>query len=169
MKNFRDNSYSTNVFDAIFVCNGHYNVPFYPNIEGRALFKGRSMHSSDYRHPDEFKGLLVNLIFLKRFSHSLRLHLLTRLAIDENVLVIGAGPSGKDILYDIAQSANRITISHHRDLSKHNFGNKVTQKGDVKKFTENGVEFADGTSDTFTVVLFCTGLVNVVTPLFVQR
>lgn len=169
VKNFRDNSYSTNVFDAIFVCNGHYNVPFYPNIEGRTLFKGRTMHSSDYRRPDVFKGLLIDLIFLERFFHSLRLHLPNRSAIDEDVLVIGAGPSGKDILYDIAKSANRVTISHHRDLSKHNFGTKVTQKGDVQKFTENGVEFADGTSDTFTAVLFCTGAVNNVTPLFVQR
>lgn len=56
MKNLRENSYSMNVFDAIFVCNGHYNVPFYPNIEGKGLFKGRSMHSHDYRRPEEFKG-----------------------------------------------------------------------------------------------------------------
>lgn len=78
-------------------------------------------------------------------------------ALDENVLVIGGGPSGKDILYEIARSANRVTFSHHRDLSKNNFGTNVTQKGDVRKFTENGVEFADGSTDIFTSVLFCTG------------
>lgn len=76
------------------------------------------------------------------------------------MLVIGAGPSGKDILYEIARSATRVTISHHRDLSKNNFGSNVTQKGDVQKFTENGVEFADGSTDTFTSVLFCTGTMN---------
>lgn len=76
------------------------------------------------------------------------------------MLVIGAGPSGKDILYEIARTANRVTISHHRDLSKNHFGDNVTQKGDVQKFTENAVEFADGTTETFTSVLFCTGAMH---------
>lgn len=74
--------------------------------------------------------------------------------------MIGGGPSGKDILYEVARSANRVTFSHHRDLSKNNFGANVTQKGDVRKFTENGVEFADGSTENFSAVLFCTGLIN---------
>lgn len=92
-----------------------------------------------------------------------------RFALGENVLLIGAGPSGKDILYEIARSAKRVTISHHRDLSKNHFGANVTQKGDVRKFTENGVEFVDGSTDTFTSVLFCTGTVSDVTPTFEQN
>lgn len=56
VKNLKENTFALDIFDAVFVCNGHYSVPFYPVIEGFDNFKGRSMHSRDYRRPETFKG-----------------------------------------------------------------------------------------------------------------
>lgn len=78
----------------------------------------------------------------------------------QNVLIIGAGPSGKDIALEIEKYANRVTLSHHRDLGGLNFLSNVKQQGDISAFTENGVIFTNGEEETFTHVLFCTGNVT---------
>lgn len=44
------------IFDAIFICNGHYSTPKIPKIEGIEHFGGHILHSRDYRTPDAFKG-----------------------------------------------------------------------------------------------------------------
>lgn len=81
--------------------------------------------------------------------------------IDEEVLVIGAGPSGMDLAYEISKVGKRVTLSHHHDPEpKTVFPNNVTMKPDVKGLTENGVVFADGTEQTFTVIFYCTGMVS---------
>ncbi|KAJ3255555.1 hypothetical protein HK103_006191 [Boothiomyces macroporosus] len=55
-------------YDYIMICNGHYAVPKIPNIRGLQDFKGRIIHSQEYRNP-----------------------------IDKSVLVVGGSFSGKDI------------------------------------------------------------------------
>lgn len=49
----------THVFDALLVCNGHYNTPAVPNYAGRAEYGGQQIHSHDYRCADPFKGECV--------------------------------------------------------------------------------------------------------------
>lgn len=46
----------TLIFDAVMVCNGHYNTPAIPDYPGRDLYVGQQIHSHDYRCPDPFKG-----------------------------------------------------------------------------------------------------------------
>ena len=41
-------------FDAVAVCNGHYNCPFTPALAGIENFKGRMLHSRDYDGPEDF-------------------------------------------------------------------------------------------------------------------
>lgn len=72
----------TGTYDAVMVCNGHYRDPFTPRIEGQERFKGRQWHSHDYRSPEEFQG--------------------------KKVLVLGAGPSGRDIAVQIATVAKKV-------------------------------------------------------------
>ena len=67
----------SDTFDAIFICNGHYNVPSYPDIPGlQEYFKGTLMHSMEYDIPDPF--------------------------INQTVLCIGGRASGSDIAREIA-------------------------------------------------------------------
>lgn len=47
---------STELFDAIMVCNGHYNTPLMPTMEGQDVYGGQQIHSHDFRCPEPFKG-----------------------------------------------------------------------------------------------------------------
>jgi Flavin-binding monooxygenase-like/NAD(P)-binding Rossmann-like domain len=67
----------SDIFDAIFICNGHYNVPSFPDIPGlHEYFNGTLMHSMEYDIPDPF--------------------------INQTVLCIGGRASGSDIAREIA-------------------------------------------------------------------
>lgn len=66
VRKFPDDELETFVFDAVLVCNGHYNTPLLPKYDGWDVFEGKQIHSHDYRKRESFAG--------------------------EKVLVIGAGP-----------------------------------------------------------------------------
>lgn len=132
VKDLPNDRVETNIFDSVFICNGHYHTPAYPNYPGHDIFEGKQVHSHDYRCSDPYK--------------------------DENVLVIGAGPSGMDMAYEVSKVAKRVTLSHHlRSPPKTIFPSNVTQKPDVISLTETGANFADGSFEDFTTVLYCTG------------
>lgn len=124
-----DNTVQTDIFDAVFVCNGHFSYPRIPQHTGQNLYKGKLLHSHDYRDPNVFT--------------------------DEKVLVVGSGASGVDIAYFTSKVSKKTTISYH-DYTKP-IPNGIFIKPDIKAFTETGVEFQDGTCEDFTVVIFCTG------------
>lgn len=74
------------------------------------------------------------------------------------MLVIGAGPSGMDLAYEISKLAVRVTLSHHHKtdpLTK--FPTNVDLRPDVVRLTKNGADFADGSHQDYTVIFFCTG------------
>lgn len=77
---------------------------------------------------------------------------------DETVLIIGAGPSGMDLTQHIAKTAKHVFLSHHLpEAPPTDFMGPVTQKPDVKYFTETGAVFKDGTVEDFDCVVYCTG------------
>lgn len=85
---------------------------------------------------------------------------------DESVLVIGAGPSGMDIVSQLSEVATRITFSQfkrpnetkeEREKRQSLMPPKTILQDDVKHFTSTGAEFIDGTNEKFSVVIFATG------------
>jgi dimethylaniline monooxygenase (N-oxide forming) len=42
-------STTSEYYDAIFICVGHENVKYMPDVEGQKDFKGRILHTHDYR------------------------------------------------------------------------------------------------------------------------
>lgn len=77
---------------------------------------------------------------------------------DADVLVIGAGPSGMDLANEMSKVAKRVTLSHHQNPGpKTIFRPNVDMRPDVKRLTENGVEFVDGTEQIYSVIMYCTG------------
>lgn len=151
VRNLPADRYETHIFDAVLICNGHYHTPAIPKYEGRDLYKGKLIHSHDYRCPDPFAGELNMSFRIKQIFTNLFL-------IGERVLVIGAGPSGMDMAHEISKVAEMVTLSHHlKEPPKTKFNSNVNQKPDVVRMTENGVAFADGTEEDYTVVFFCTG------------
>lgn len=132
-------------YDAIFLCNGHYSAPYMPQFDGIDEFRGAKMHSHDYRKPDRYQ--------------------------DETLLIIGCGPSGRDILYEVASKAKKVILSHHRNLTGHILPTNVKQVGDVKCFTTDSVQFLDDTEEYISCVLFCTGeryLNFILDPMFIK-
>lgn len=57
----------TETFDAVFVCNNVYSSPHIPHINDAEKFKGKVIHSRDYRRPCDFKG---SIEIIEIFIHS---------------------------------------------------------------------------------------------------
>lgn len=77
---------------------------------------------------------------------------------DKKVLIIGAGPSGIDLTFDISKTANLVGISHHSTILTDIFPSNVTQLKDVKEVDQDGnVVFSDETVKSFDAIIYCTG------------
>ncbi|KAJ7583953.1 hypothetical protein C8J56DRAFT_952327, partial [Mycena floridula] len=110
-------------FDYVIVCNGHHNKPRYPLIAGLEdwLEAKTALHSIYYRNPERYH--------------------------DKVVLVIGAGPSGLDLVSDLKTTAARVIHSIRGSANQH-IG-KVQIRGPVRAFHAHGqVEFVDGSIET---------------------
>ncbi|VEN41237.1 unnamed protein product [Callosobruchus maculatus] len=121
------------VYDVVMVCNGHYNVPIYPEVIGEELFQGKKEHSRDYRHNGPYK--------------------------DKRVLIIGAGPSGVDLTNQISEVAECVLFSTHSAVvAKQTYRENVIKKPDVSRIVDHEtVEFTDGTTSRCDVIIYCTG------------
>lgn len=64
VKNLSANKIETFDFDFVLVCNG-FSVPLVPKITGQDAFKGKQMHSHDYRKPANFLDEKVLIIGMK--------------------------------------------------------------------------------------------------------
>jgi cation diffusion facilitator CzcD-associated flavoprotein CzcO len=72
--------------EQVIVASGYEHTPFLPDWEGRERFRGRLLHSADYRNPNPFRA--------------------------HDVLVVGPGCSGMEIAYDLTQGrASRVRLS----------------------------------------------------------
>lgn len=132
VKNLDSDKFFTENFDAVMVCNGRFTVPVLPNFEGHETFTGKQMHSRDYKTSEQFRG--------------------------ESVLIIGAGPSGIDITYEVSRVAKQVTWSHRRtNPSVTDFSANVNIKPDVSKITPTGAVFTDGSFQEYTKIVYCTG------------
>ncbi|XP_064211561.1 senecionine N-oxygenase [Tribolium castaneum] len=120
------------VYDSVMVCNGHYNSPIFPTLQGVKKFNGRIIHSYNYRANTPYKN--------------------------QRVLIIGGGPSGLDIGSQISEVAKQVVISHRKKLPNGEFPPNVIKKPEVLEVNNEGqVEFVDGTTFAFDSILYCTG------------
>jgi cation diffusion facilitator CzcD-associated flavoprotein CzcO len=70
----------------VIVATGYEQEPIIPDWPGRELFRGRFLHSREYRKPEPFSG--------------------------ERLLVVGPGCSGMEIAYDLAEGgATKVWLS----------------------------------------------------------
>ena len=130
-------------YDAVAVCNGHYTVPYIPDIPGirqwNKDFPSSISHSKFYRHSEDFVG--------------------------KKVIVVGNGASGLDIAAQISSvSKHPLLISTRSDPGP--WAVQSTLKVAVPEIVEflpsssrnRAILFADGRVETeVDAVLFCTG------------
>lgn len=135
----------TEIFDAVIVSTGHYSIPYLPRLPGLALwnakFKSSILHSKSFRDPSIFK--------------------------DKNVLFVGTGLSGLDILQYAFPIAKSVTVSRSPNkqeiyswLSKAAISDGINVKPHVKELKpdENKIIFVDGTSiEDVHYIVFSTG------------
>jgi len=139
------------IYDAIIVCNGHFDVPYSPSLPGLSQnYNGQILHSREYDNPEIFRGL--------------------------KVLCIGYKSSGTDIAREVASVAKEVHVVDRRlsKVKKEEEGKEggkeemalqlgnIFRRPDIKGFLEGGdgksVKFVDGSvCEGVDVVLFCTG------------
>ncbi|KAJ3183160.1 hypothetical protein HDU85_002185 [Gaertneriomyces sp. JEL0708] len=119
--------------DYVLVCTGHYSQPHIPDFPGAQEWlsdQRRSIvHSIHYRTPLPYR--------------------------QKTVVVVGAGPSGRDISREIADVAKKTYWVARRGSTP--TGNLVVKQG-IEKFGKAEVCFTDGSvADDVTLVLCATG------------
>lgn len=117
--------------DYVLVCNGHYNTPFVPNVDGVSSFKGWQLHSSDYDQPSDF--------------------------VDQKVLIVGGKSSGTDLAREISSHASEVHVSDRNHGGGPAHHGKITLHGEICRFTADHVVFNDGSAVCVDSVVWCTG------------
>ncbi|KAH8675115.1 flavin monooxygenase-like protein [Ilyonectria robusta] len=79
---------SPRVFDNVIVATGTEVTASVPEIEGLDLFKGRFLHSQEYKRPEAFAG--------------------------QNVVIIGQGNTAGDCAVDLVSHSSKVYWSHRR-------------------------------------------------------
>lgn len=78
----KSNKKTCEVFDYVLVCNGHLHEPNKPNLPGLDMFKGKVIHTHDYK---TFRGYE-----------------------DKRILVVGIGNSGADVACELSRHAQHV-------------------------------------------------------------
>lgn len=76
-----------------------------------------------------------------------------------NVLIVGSGPSGIDITFDLCKVAKHVGISHHSTtLDADLFPTNVVQFPDIDRISVDGdVYFSNDLVGFYDAIIFCTG------------
>lgn len=122
---------TTEVFDAVIVCNGHYSLPLIPYIQGLETFPGEIMHSHNYREPQHFQN--------------------------KRVVCLGASQSGQDISLDLSASAEIVYLCHNKVPLVSRLPSNVHQKSGIQSVQGSLLTLQDGSQITADCLLFCTG------------
>ncbi|KAL9623913.1 MAG: hypothetical protein Q9160_001905 [Pyrenula sp. 1 TL-2023] len=139
----RDAESSTTVYDAVVVANGHYMVPYVPDIKGiskwNKAYQGAISHSKSYRNNEPFA--------------------------DQKVIVVGNSASGVDIASQIEKVSKSPLLCSQRSESIFKPDSSVARQEmcEIEEFllpeqSDHGVRFKDGTIEEHVDhVLFATG------------
>jgi hypothetical protein len=127
------------IFDGVFVCNGHYDKPAFPDLPGlQEYFSGRTMHSVEYDDPNDFRG--------------------------ETVLCIGGRASGADLAKEISHVADHVYVSDSACPPLHNgqprtLENVTWVPRTLEIYKDQSIRFDDGctTMPMVDTIIFCSG------------
>ena len=135
---------SAELYDAVVVANGHYNIPSLPRIDGieewNKAYPNSIIHSKAYRRPQNYTG--------------------------KKVLVIGNSASGLDIAFQISQRCMQPVLLSSRSVSAFGSMPPVSWREDVGEVIEflpaseypRAVRFRDGSTEKeIDSIIFATG------------
>ena len=123
---------TTEIYDSVMVCNGHYSVPVIPDIPGIDQYVGQTIHSHNYREPQHFAG--------------------------ETVIILGGGASGTDISIELSDHAKTVFLSHNNPPLPTVLPDNLHQVSGVKACTgANTFLLHDDSTIEASVILLATG------------
>ncbi|KAK1717492.1 thiol-specific monooxygenase [Colletotrichum acutatum] len=129
----------SDMYDAVVIANGHYDIPFIPDVKGIMAFHeahpSAILHSKNYRVPEPYSG--------------------------KKVIVVGNGPSGLDIARQLSPVSDRVYLSVRHatppDKVEH-VG--VTEVPEIVEYLpeKRAVVYKDGAvAEDVDAVIYCTG------------
>ncbi|XP_045208771.2 senecionine N-oxygenase-like [Mercenaria mercenaria] len=124
-------------FSHVIVAAGIFSFPNLPEFPGMNEFKGRILHSHDFRDARNFTG--------------------------QRVLVVGAGFTGEDLVLQLLKFGAKHTILAYRTRPKGDtciMPDGVEERPMVERFDYNKAHFKDGSSAEIDAVILTTGYRN---------
>ncbi|MBO6791600.1 MAG: NAD(P)/FAD-dependent oxidoreductase [Dinoroseobacter sp.] len=126
---------STEAFDHVICCTGHFSTPNVPQFEGFDKFPGRVLHAHDFRDAVEFK--------------------------DMDILIIGTSYSAEDIGSQCWKyGAKSITVSHRTAAMGYDWPNNWAEVPLLTRMEGKTAYFKDGSSREVDAVILCTGYLH---------
>ena len=123
---------TTEEFDHVICCTGHFSTPNAPQFDGFEKFPGRILHAHDFRDAVEFKG--------------------------QDILIIGTSYSAEDIGSQCWKyGANSITVSHRTAAMGYDWPDNWVEVPLLTKMDGKTAYFKDGTSRDVDAIILCTG------------
>lgn len=123
---------TTEQFDNVVCCNGHFSTPNVPTFDGLERFNGRVLHAHDFRDAVEFK--------------------------DKDVLIIGTSYSAEDIGSQCWKyGAKTITVSHRTAAMGYDWPDNWQEVPLLMNVEGNTCTFKDGTTKEIDAIILCTG------------
>ena len=110
----------------------HFFKPVIPEVSGLEGFPGKVIHSRLYRDPASY--------------------------VDQRVLVVGAGQSGKDIFLDLSHHATYVYLCNTGPLITCTLPSNVEQLPAINAVQPDGVvKFVNGAERQVDTIILCTG------------
>ncbi|MEM7195360.1 MAG: NAD(P)/FAD-dependent oxidoreductase [Pseudomonadota bacterium] len=135
VKDLVNNTQSSEEFDYVICCTGHFSTPNVPYFEGFDTFNGRVLHAHDFRDAMEFK--------------------------DKDILIIGTSYSAEDIGSQCYKyGARSITVSHRTAPIGFHWPDNWQEVPLLQKVENKTAYFKDGTSKEIDAVILCTGYLH---------
>jgi len=129
---YRNNLSTSEIFDYIIRCSGHFAYPFAPFYEGFQNFEGTLIHSHSVRSAAVYKG--------------------------KSIVIVGASYSAEDIASLCWKyGAEQIVLSHRHSPMPYRWPSNVENRPDIKYVEKNECHFVDGSSFTADTIILCTG------------
>ena len=133
--NIAENMQTTEEFDYVICCSGHFSTPNVPHFEGMETFSGQVMHAHDFRDAAHFAG--------------------------KNVMVVGSSYSAEDIGSQLWKyGAKTITACYRTKPMSFHFPDNWEIKPLLTKVEGKNCTFKDGTQKEIDVIILCTGYLH---------
>lgn len=169
----------------IVCATGSFNQPFLPVLEGAEDFKGRLIHSSEYRNPDSFRNQRVIVVGRGNSAVQIGVEIselasVTTLAVLQPVQLLPQRLLGRDIHFWIKIIGydkfpfwrfGKTVGSPSGAIDIGGFKNKL-QNGQLKqkpmfiKMDAEGVIWPDGLKESIDSIIFATGFKPIIPYLY---